>query len=126
MTRLRPGGSFSRRKPSPWWKSTGGVDRSTSSTKPGRGGLNVILSAPPEDRRSRLRRSVVAGRAAPPGGCAALRSSSALSFGTEVEGDLHRAAGAGLGGVGDGVGDAGEGIGRGHQAAEIGRGDELE
>ena len=32
-----PAGSFSSRKPSPWWKRMGGVEESTSSTKPGRG-----------------------------------------------------------------------------------------
>src|SRR4051812_28164333 len=35
--RVRPAGSFSRRKPSPLWNTIGGVDESTSSTKPGRG-----------------------------------------------------------------------------------------
>src|SRR3954471_20653645 len=37
MMRLPAAGSFSMRKPSPAWKRVGGVDRSTSSTNPGRG-----------------------------------------------------------------------------------------
>src|SRR6516165_7120762 len=97
MTRLRPGGSFSRRKLSPWWNRMGGVERSTSRTKPGRRGAS--------------RRSEAVNLRAPPGVCAAARSSIALSFGTEVEGDLDRATGAGLGGMRDGVGGAGQGIG---------------
>ena len=58
--RLRPGGSFSSRKLSPWWNRIGGVDRSTSSTKPG---LGISGCAP-----SRLLRSkAIFTRAAGPG-----------------------------------------------------------
>ena len=45
---------------------------------------------------------------------------------TEVEGDLHAAAGTGGGGVGDRVGEAGEGIGGADEATEVGRLHQLE
>src|SRR3954454_7931092 len=45
MMRERPGGSFSSLNCSPWWKSTGGVERSTSNTKPGLGTGSFLLIA---------------------------------------------------------------------------------
>ena len=47
MIRLRPAGSRSRRNCSPLCNSTGGVERSTSRTRPGRGaavGLSLGLA----------------------------------------------------------------------------------
>src|SRR6516165_5205762 len=89
MTRLRPAGSFSKRNCSPWWKRIGGVDRSTSSTNPGRG-IRELRS-----------------------------QSGPLLLVAEVERDLHGAAGTGVGGVDDGLVEAGEGIARADQPPEL-------
>src|SRR5690606_40240182 len=82
MMRVRSAGNFSSEKFSPRQNSVGGVDRSTSSTNPGRGmdGLSV-----PRPRGPSLD---------------GLQSCSAFSH---VEGDLDGAATAGGRGVGDGV-----------------------
>src|SRR5688572_29978847 len=112
MTRLRPAGSFSSRKFSPWWNRIGGVDRSTSSTNPGRG-----ISGPREGDRVVPRDGTTQWetRERVGGGLGGERRSSAHP--PQVEGDLQGAAGAGVGGVVDGVLVAGEGIGGGDQAA---------
>ena len=83
-------GRRSRRKPSPLWNKMGGVDLSTSSTKPCRGGRCLAISSP----------------------CVAL--------GAEVERDLDRAPRPGIGGVGDRVFVTVEWIALADQRAQVG------
>src|SRR5436190_3715033 len=116
MTRA-PTGRRSSRNPSPCMNSVGGVDRSTSSTNPGRG----LIGLPPP-------------AAAPLSGalCSLVRSPSARSrhdqpvpfaLVAEVEGHLDRAAAAGAGGVLDGLAVAVELVGGRHEPPEPGLGD---
>src|SRR3974377_1921982 len=94
MTRV-PVGNRSSRYPSPCQSRVGGVDRSTSRTKPGRGTASNLL------------RRRAATRAWAPGP-------------TLVEHDLDGAASTGVGRVVDGVDVAVERVGGGHQPMEPG------
>src|SRR5438445_5963588 len=119
MTRA-PTGRRSSRNPSPCMNNVGGVERSTSSTNPGRG----LIGWPPS-------------AAAPLSGalCPLVRSPSARSrryqpipfaLVAEVEGDLHRAPATGAGGVLDRLAVAVELVGGRHQPPEPGLADELD
>src|SRR4051812_1632146 len=117
MTRL-PTGSRSRWNPSPAWKRMGGVDRSTSSTNPGRGGSWAC-------ERGLAVISPISPRAGPLFGELARKTSPAL-LSSQVEHHLDRPAVTGVGGVVDGLTVAVEGVGSRDQAVEASVGDQLE
>src|SRR5947209_13972937 len=114
MMRDRPGGSFSSLNCSPWWKRTGGVDRSTSSTNPGLGTSSCLLVAEVEGDLHAAARSG-AGRVGDGLGGAGERVGGAheaaeVGRGDQFEGEVEGAARCavhllGAVGVGAGQGD---------------------
>src|SRR5437899_3952159 len=113
MTRLRPTGSFSSRKPSPCMNSVGGVDRSTSNTNPGRG-----LTPPP--------RSVCRTTGYGTSFCTQNAMCSPVLLTSHVERDLHRTAGPRMGRVVERLAVAVEGVRGRHEPAQVEVADELE
>src|SRR6184192_1420457 len=97
MTRLRPTGSFSRRNPSPCMNSVGGVDRSTSSTNPGRGLIAspVLLSSHVERDLDRAARAgvgrVVEGLAVAVQGIGGRHEAAEIEVADQLEGEVERA-----------------------------------
>src|SRR5205809_594457 len=99
MTRDRSAGRCSSRNPSPCQNSSGGVDRSTSSTNPGRGISPPPPPRPPRPPRFPWQNDTELCRFARESRWGGGDSSVSFLLVAEVEGDLHGAARAGVGGV---------------------------